>query len=370
MLFILIGTVAEFIKLGPVIIALRDAGVSVVAITTGQNDLTTCDLYPMIFPNGVPVAITRRQFRPTVFSFVTWACECLLRAPLTLRRVFRDERAVHPRLIVHGDTISTAIGAFAGWMAGAEIIHIEAGLRSFHLLRPFPEELNRILVSRLATWAFCPGDAAVKNLEASGIRHIVNTQENTLLDSMRIALAKPCTAEILKQLPARYFLFICHRQENLFDQSFLRLLVSWIEVTSLQIPCVAVIHKPAANVFESLGLLSQLRGNRSILTVPRQGYITFTHMLQSADFIVTDGGSNQEESYYLGKPCLLLRKETERAEGLGRNVVLSNKDFKVIADFFGNPNAWKQDPLRTAARPAEVIVQHLTGRQQNYCGGA
>lgn len=357
--FVCLGTVAELIKLAPVVVALRENGAKVVGIATGQNDLRSSDLYATTFPAGTLGPVMSSPPRPTTLAFGLWAALCLFSAPMVLRRAFRSEGSDRPKLIVHGDTVSTLIATLAGRIGGAEIVHVEAGLRSFHLLRPFPEELCRIWVSRFATWAFCPGEWAVHNLRASRIPHIINTQENTLADSMRMALARPWGEGVDGQLPPRYFLFICHRQENLLDNKFLRAIIAQIEAAADNLPCVAIIHKPAAAALAKQGLLNRLELHPSIKTLPRQGYIDFTHMLQRAEYIVTDGGSNQEESFYLGKPCLLLRKETERHEGLGENVILSRKDPAIITEFFKDPYRFARLPFPVNYRPSIIIAAEL-----------
>lgn len=357
--FVCIGTIAELIKLAPVIEALREQGGRVVGIATGQNDLTQSDLYALVFPNGVDDWVQRPPRRATPWAFAAWAVACAVAMPALFRRTFCREGVRRPRLIVHGDTVSTLIGAVAGWFAGAEIVHVEAGLRSFNLLRPFPEEFCRVGVSKVATWAFCPGEWAVQNLRSTRIPHIVNTHENTLVEAMQMALARPPTAEIRDCQPRNYFLFSCHRQENLFDTRFLRALINRIEVAAEHLPCIAIIHAPAAVALRDRGLLARLYDNPAVVPLPRQSYINFTHLLAHAEFIVTDGGSNQEESSYLGKACLLLRRETERKEGLGENVVLSEKDPLAIDAFFENPGQYSRPPRALGQRPSLIISTKL-----------
>ena len=369
--FVCLGTIAELIKLAPVVIALREQGARVVGVATGQNDLTTSDIFPLVFPAGIDAWVRRRPPRSTTLAFGVWAVACALCAPVALWRIFRHHRVRRPRLIVHGDTISTLLGAVAGWLAGAEIVHVEAGLRSFNLLRPFPEEFCRVGVSRVATWAFCPGEWAVGNLRASRIRHIIDTHENTLADAMQMVMATPMSAELRARLPKQYFLFVCHRQENLFDGQFLRLIVERMEAAAEDIPCVTILHDPALAAFQREALLDRLQNNPRIVPLPRQGYIDFTHLLQGAEYIVTDGGSNQEESFYLGKPCLVLRKETERQEGVGENVVLSKKDPVTIEAFLQEPMIFNRQPIVSAISPSKLIASALIqpAEAENVSGG-
>jgi len=363
--FVMIGTIAEFIKLAPVILELRAHGANIIPIATGQNDITKSDLYPIVFPEGVEHWITRRPIKQTPFYFALWALECFLKAFFTFRRIFRSQKSdTKAQLLVHGDTVSTFIGGFAGWCAGAEIVHVEAGLRSFNLLRPFPEEFCRVVVSRFARWAFCPGAWACGNLLKSSRSQkikIIDTLENTLLDGMRMALSKDLNLEVARKLPPRFFLFVCHRQENLLDKAFLQGILERIENKSTQIPCVTIIHKPAEVALASLGLLEKLTKNPNIVALPRQSYFDFTHLLERAEFVITDGGSNQEECYFLGKACLVLRKESERREGLGHNALLSMKDFTVIEEFLADPLRWSRPRVSTDVKPSLTVAQHLLG---------
>lgn len=371
--YVWVGTIAELIKLAPVIIELRIRGSEVIPIATGQNDLTKSDLYPIVFPNGIDYWITNRSIKQTPFYFSMWTLECLARAIFQLSAIFRVKRknffdfsdqvksSQRANIIVHGDTVSTFIGGFVGWVLRANVIHVEAGLRSFNLLRPFPEEICRVLVSYFASVAFCPGDWSCNNLSRLNRKRlkVVNTFENTLLDSMRMALTTNSNVDIFNKIPPRFFLFVCHRQENLLDKNFLTNILDRVTSKSAEIPCVAIIHKPAEVALKSIGLLDQLIDNRNIVCLQRQSYFDFTKLIKIADFVVTDGGSNQEECYFMGKACLILRKESERTEGLGKNALLSMKDFNIIDDFFKNPLRWARAPISSDVMPSVKVVEVL-----------
>jgi UDP-N-acetylglucosamine 2-epimerase (non-hydrolysing) len=84
--------------------------------------------------------------------------------------------------------------------------------------------------------------------------------------------------------------------------------------------------------------------------------------LNAAEFVVTDGGSNQEECFFLGKACLILRRESERREGLGENAILSMKDFSVIDRFLADPSQWNRDGIASEIHPSRTIAEHLLGQ--------
>ena len=355
--FVCIGTVAELIKTTPVILALRNDGVKVVGVATGQNDLSTSDLFITAFPDGIDSQITYGPGRPTPISLGLWFLRCFARAPFALQKVFKATAVDQNFLIVHGDTLSTLLGAFSGWLVGGKIVHLEAGLRSFQLLRPFPEEICRRVVTCFSTVAFCPGEWAMCNLARSKIPEKINTEENTLLDAMRLALEAKCPTEIVPV--EKFCLLILHRQENILDKSFVRYVVTLVEEISEKMSCVVILHEPFREVLKSLDLLERILQATHVKPIPRQPYISFTHILAKAEFVITDGGSNQEECYYFGKPCLLLRQETERQEGLGQNVILSKKDKRTIQDFLVNPTRWKKPPVESTVFPSKIVAKTL-----------
>jgi len=361
--FVCIGTIAELIKTTPVILALRNDGVKVVGVATGQNDLSTSDLFFTAFPEGIENQITSGPGHPTPISLVLWFVRCFAKAPFVFKRVFKATTTNQYFLIVHGDTLSTLLGAFAGWLVGGKIVHLEAGLRSFRLLRPFPEEICRRVVTCFTTVAFCPGEWAMSNLIHSKSTKKINTEENTLLDAMRLALDVQCLSEIIPT--EKFCLFVLHRQENLLDKSFVRYAVKLIEEMSKKMSCVVVLHEPFREVLKSLNLLERIVQATHVKPIPRQPYISFTHLLAKAEYVITDGGSNQEECYYLGKPCLLLRQETERQEGLGKNVVLSKKEKSTIQDFLIDPTSWKKVPVKSTVFPSKIVAKTLKNYLKN-----
>lgn len=359
MIVVWIGTIAEFIKLAPVIAAAQKEGIKLIPVASGQNDITQSEWYNLLFPGGVSTWVTKRPIRQTPWHFLIWTIECLWKSIFVLRKLHKhhDHSQKKLKVVVHGDTVSTLIGAIAGKCAGAQVLHVEGGLRSFHWLRPFPEELNRVGVSRLASVAFCPGSWACSNLEGLKSIDVVDTHFNTLIDAMSVAHEN--LAALAKPIPRKYFLFVCHRQENLMDQLFLEKIVERVVAQSQSLHCVCIIHKPAEEALKKFDLLHKLTSSPDITALPRQSYFEFTRLLGDAEFVVTDGGSNQEECYFLGKPCLILRKESERHEGLGQNAFLSQKDFGLIDDFLRNPAQWARKKPEPQISPSRIIVDYL-----------
>jgi len=356
---VFIGTVAELIKLIPVIRELQHRGTPFRIIASGQNDLRNSDLWPELAGCDI-LWLSDIRISQNPAGLLRWFVSTFFKGIRLIRKQLRAEGCVKQRLmLVHGDTVSTLMGAVLARLFRFKLCHVEAGLRSFKLMRPFPEEICRIWVSHLARVAYCPNEWALNNLGKFRRVERVNTQCNTLYDAMQEALVAHPEHAILSQLPETFFLFVLHRQENLFDRKFVRKMMDEVHRQADRLPCVIVLHKPMEVVLDQIGLKAALLANPAIYPVSRLPYRVFTRLLEKAAFIVTDGGSNQEEAFFLGKPCLILRRETERIEGLGENAVLSGKSVDCIQQFLADPSLYRRAPVLIRQSPSVRIVDHL-----------
>jgi UDP-N-acetylglucosamine 2-epimerase (non-hydrolysing) len=259
-------------------------------------------------------------------------------------------------VLVHGDTFSTAIGALIGKLAGLKVGHVESGLRSFNLLQPFPEELTRLVTFRLTDYYFCPGGWAVSNLSKYRGEKI-DTEYNTLLDSLAAAVA------MLPDLPGDhvpkkpYGIVTLHRFENFRDHASALRCVELVERVAKRHFLLFILHKPTERNLRLHGLYDRLAENPNIELRPRYDYFHFVKLLWDAKLVLSDGGSNQEECFYLGKPTLLVRNVTERREGLDRNVVVSKFDPAVVDAFLDDLARYSFPPLVVQLSPSRRIVE-------------
>jgi UDP-N-acetylglucosamine 2-epimerase (non-hydrolysing) len=358
--YFVIGTTAELIKMLPVIKVFSERGADFKIIATGQNDIRNSDLLRSINIDNVDIVLSDKKIRQTAASLLFWFIKTLVGGFFVLRKEFRQNDNKNSIVIVHGDTVSTLMGGILTKAHRLKLAHVEAGLRSFNLLRPFPEELDRVLVSRMADIHFCPNEWAVGNIKRRN-RLVVNTESNTLIESLQLALEQNTNAEYTKLINNRsYFIFVAHRQENLYNEGLMRFLIDKLFEVSENKHCVFVVHDPTEVALKKLELYEKIKSNKNITVLPRQPYFNFMQLLSGCDFIITDGGSNQEESYYFGKPCLILRSVTERIEGLEENVVISNNDPNVIDGFVGNYQDHVRPVQKTTVKPSEIIFNTLT----------
>lgn len=142
-----------------------------------------------------------------------------------------------------------------------------------------------------------------------------------------------------------------------FGRAFLLILLSS--------PILFVLHPPTKVALQENGFYDQLMAKPNVFFRPRYKYHDFVKILDRSEFVVTDGGSNQEECYYLGHPCLLLRHVTERTEGLGENVVISGFDSHIVNDFIDNYPKLKQDRFDADSSPSRLIISTLQHHMLN-----
>lgn len=361
-LYFFIGTTAELIKLAPIIKELKTRKTDFKIISSSQNTLAFSELKFLFGKQESYYALRMKPFNLPhyYFRFLIWIFKATVNFFLYFRNQFKNLDKENSLIIVHGDTVSSLIGALAAKFNGIKIAHIESGLRSFNFLEPFPEEICRFVVSKLADIHFCPNSWAVNNLKRTGGVKI-NTQNNTLIETVSLTL-KNTKSKQPKNLKNKYFVLVLHRQEHLLFKKSLtkKFLDIFNQYASDKLNCILVLHKLTAKFLIKEGLLDKIKENKNIIPVPRLPYSVFLHLIKEAEFIATDGGSNQEEAYYMGKPCIILRNVTERIEGLGENALLSHGEENIIRQFINNYKKYERKPVSFTIPPSKIIVDYLT----------
>jgi UDP-N-acetylglucosamine 2-epimerase (non-hydrolysing) len=354
MIHVVLGTKAQLVKMAPVMARLRERGVAYRFVHTGQHQETMSEMLEQFGLDPPDVVLHRGGDVVTPLQTIRWFASILARCLFAHRRVFGgDRRGI---VLVHGDTLSTLLGALMGRIAGLRVGHVESGLRSFHLFHPFPEEITRLLTLRLSHVLYCPGAWAMGNAQRFG-RERIDTEVNTLSDALALSLR---VARRSDHVPREsYALVSLHRYENVFDRARLAWLVQTVEEIARERLVLFVLHPPTQKQLERTGLRARLEANPRVELRPRIPYFDFVSLLERAELVATDGGSLQEECSYLGVPCLLLRRATERREGLGVNAVLSRYDPELIRDFLSDPGRWRSAPTPSRHRPSEIIVESV-----------
>lgn len=359
-IYFFIGTEAELIKVFPVIMECMEKGGVCHIIASGQNDLTKSRIMKELQLNGTFLELSKEsEIEKSAKGLLKWFLRTHRSAVKKIEEQFDRNDLKGAPMIVHGDTVSTFMGAHIGKKLGCRVCHVEAGLRSHHLFNPFPEEIDRLLTSRYARVHFAPGGEPVRNLKrAKGM--VVDTEYNTILDSLRYSKRMPVATDgIAEILQEDYFVFVMHRQENLANKEFVRQVVERVEKFAGNRKCVLILHKITETTFEEMGILQKLREDDRFVLLPRVDYFDFMKLLDGAQFVITDGGSNQEELHYMGKPCLIMRKTTERQEGIGTNAVLYGGDIGAMDAFAEKYQEYRIASVLGEHSPSRIIADEL-----------
>lgn len=355
MIHIVIGTKAQLIKMAPLLVYFQRRGIPYHYISTGQHKATINEILVNFNLRAPDTILYEGPDITSIKQMAVWGAKLIWKVFWHRQEIFHGDNK-NSIVLVHGDTFSTLLGALMSKLAGLKVGHIESGLRSFNCFHPFPEEIIRLLTFKLSDYYFCPGEWAVNNLtKEKGVK--VNTTTNTLYEALQIAL--PAILRISDvEIPVHsYAVATIHRYENLYKADALARVVDLIEQIAEKCPLVFILHKPTEINLKKFDFYQRLANNSRIELRPRYDYFRFMKLLIGAHFVVSDGGSNQEECYYLGKPVILLRQSTERKEGLGKNCVLSCYDPKAIDDFLSHIDNYRHAFTPHKESPCQIIAE-------------
>jgi UDP-N-acetylglucosamine 2-epimerase (non-hydrolysing) len=314
---IIIGTKAELIKCMPIMIELQKQKRDYWFIHTGQHPVEkNCEEFNVKKPDFIlspePEKSTKFWSKVNNNSFF-WFLEMIFKIKKILKKIKPDY------VLYHGDTMSTAAAAIGSsemlnknkkkW----KNVHLEAGLRSGSLLEPFPEEISRKISDKFSDILLAVSDFTEKNLKKDKkIKGKIIQVGNTIVDSALIIYEKGKKNE--KKLDYDYALINLHRHENLKDKKRMKKIVEILE--NINIKIIWPLHENTEYYLKKYNLMNKVKSMENIKIIPLADYETFIFMLANCKYLVTDGGSIQEESLVFKKPCILLRNLTERQEGL------------------------------------------------------
>jgi UDP-N-acetylglucosamine 2-epimerase (non-hydrolysing) len=323
------GTRPEAIKMAPVVAALKRRASFKVVIAVSAQHRGMLDQVLKLFRLSSDVDLDVMKPGQSLTDVTVRVIE---RMEPVLKRVRPD------LVLVHGDTTTSLAGAIASFYQHIPVGHVEAGLRTFDLEQPFPEEANRQLTDTLSTLYFCPTSLSEKNLlrERRNRNHIFITG-NTVIDALLGVAAKPHTftdtkvARVLSRWDSstRSILMTAHRRENFgkpFDEIFKA--VHALARRFERVQWVYPVH-PNPNVESPARRI--LAGLANVHLCSPLDYADLVQVMKRSTLVVTDSGGLQEEAPSLGKPVLVLRDVTERPEAVKAGTVrLVGSDSKKI----------------------------------------
>lgn len=354
-----IGTTAEYIKVFTIIENLKKENIDVKIITTGQNEIAQTDIAKSVNLKIDLQLSNEDDIVKNAIGLFSWFLKTKRTAVQKIKNTFPEIDFKKSVMVIHGDTVSTVMGALTAKKLGMKIAHIEAGLRSHNIFSPFPEEIDRNIVSKLADFNFCQNEVAYKNLsKAKG--EVINTHYNTIIDALTYSHSVPCENERINEIiDKKYSVFVLHRQENLLKSSLVKKMVSIIIERAKTEKVVFILHQITKNALTSLGLLKTLQEDPNIILFDRVEYFDFMKLLSSAQFVVTDGGSNQEELSYMGKPTIIVRTSTERTDGLGQNIIMYDNNTDNVLKFISEYEKYRKDAVLSKTSPSKIISDKI-----------
>lgn len=221
-------------------------------------------------------------------------------------------------VLVHGDTTTTFAGALGAFYCKADVGHVEAGLRTYDKYSPYPEEMNRLLVSKIARFHFAPTDKNAENLKREGIEKDVYVTGNTVIDAIAYTAKDDYVFECDKLNHMDYskktILLTAHRREN-YGEPFENICNAVCEIADKN-PDVNIIYPVHLSPYVQDMAKGHLSGRDNIILIEPLGVFDMHNLMKRAYMVMTDSGGLQEEAPALGKPVLVLRHETERPEAI------------------------------------------------------
>ncbi len=359
----IMGTAAELIKMYPILDQAERRGLDWYLWSTGQGSTNFWSQYED-FKLPRARAFTFDDKGEDLHSSVQamrWMARNLFHTPGAIRSRIQSKVGSAPEAsdycFVHGDTFSTLLGAIQTRLLGAQLVHVEAGMRSGSIWSPFPEELNRRMVSRLTHFHFAPDENAADHLKDEKQKgQIVITGGNSVYDALLTTLSKPRPTDLPN---GHYIVANLHRFENLHSEKNWRVIVDTALQAAQRYPVYFVMHPPTEAKLNALPEVKQRLLEGGVHLLPRLSYSRFVHLMAGAPHVLSGGGSNQTECAYLGIPCLIMRSKTELPEGLNENCILSEFNSGRIQKFLADPDSYRRPRLELKESPSAIVLDNL-----------
>lgn len=351
---VVFGTRPEAIKMAPIIAALTEAKVEVEVCVTSQHR-QMLDQVLQLFNIAPHYDLNVMKEGQSLFELT--------------ENIIREMRAVLTKsqpdiVLVQGDTTTAFAASLAAFYAKIKIGHVEAGLRTYNKYNPFPEEMNRKLISSLADLHFAPTSHSKKALIKEGIsKNCIVVTGNTSIDALLMTLDRirsgAVSTKILDEIPfvnKRFILVTAHRRES-FGEGLVNICEAIAEIArrNKEVDIVCTVHLNPNVQSTMRGILS---GIERVHLIAPQDYVSFVVLMNASYLILTDSGGIQEEAPSLGKPVLVLRETTERIEAIqvGAVKLVGTDTVRIIRE----TETLLRDPLAYAS---------YTGCQNPYGDG-
>ncbi|VEN73001.1 putative UDP-N-acetylglucosamine 2-epimerase [Candidatus Desulfarcum epimagneticum] len=307
----IIGTRPEAIKMAPVIFMLKNRKWAKVCVVATAQHREMMDQALSLF--GITPDLDLNLMKPH-----QTLPELTAKLLTELDKVFCAETP--DAVLAQGDTTTVMTAAMASFYRHVPFGHVEAGLRTGNLADPFPEEMNRVVVGRLARWHFAPTESARENLLAEGInkKHIHFTG-NTVIDALLRVKKEKRVLDMPLAPNKRFILLTVHRRKN-FGKPMGKIMRAVLELLEKNKDIQVLYPRHPNTDATKLSCHKALMGHPRFFLSNPLDYMSFIMAMKKSYMILTDSGGVQEEAPFFAKPTLVLRNETERPEGVREGV--------------------------------------------------
>ena len=311
------GTRPEAIKMAPLVLALNeDKDIDSVVVSTGQHREMLDQVFDLF------------EIKPDYDLNIMKASQTLSEITTSiivgLDKILDEEKP--DVVLVHGDTSTSFAAALSAFYHQIPVGHVEAGLRTYDKYSPFPEEMNRTLTGRIADYHFSPTISNKNNLLREGVNeNKIFITGNTAIDALHIVVNKPYEFEdeVLRKMDfenKKVIAVTCHRRENLGEN--MGHIFTAIAQVAKEIPECEFVYPVHLNPAVRKSADEYLSGIENVHLIEPLAYQEFVHLMAKSYLILTDSGGIQEEGPALGKPVIVVRKETERPEAVEAGTVM------------------------------------------------
>lgn len=308
-ILIVAGTRPEIIKTAPFVLeAKKREDINVIYCLTGQHEVMANEALS-IFNISPDKNLGIMQANQTI----NMICNSVFsKLPVEIDRIKPDV------VMVQGDTTTAAMTAICAFNMKIPVAHIEAGLRSFDMAAPYPEECNRRIISMIAKYNFCPTTTASEQLKREGIAEsTIFITGNTVVDALRIIQEQYNLDElhrVVKNIRKPFILVTAHRRES-FGEGFKNICAAILDC-AMKYPRIQFIYPVHLNPNVQGPVNEILSDVENVLLIPPVSYLNLLTLLKHCEFVITDSGGIQEEAPSFGKYCIVLREVTERMESV------------------------------------------------------
>ncbi len=349
-IYFFIGTKAQAIKCISLLNVLSlDHNLSVVIVDSGQHAQITENIFKNLNNQIKFLNLhTNEENISKYFQGITWFCKFIFKN-LIFRSLKKENNKKHDICVIHGDTVSTLMGLLWGKRNNCKVLHLESGLTSRSLLNPFPEEIIRKITSKFSDILICfDSESYNRLLNKYKSKFVLEVSENTVVETLGETSGE-------NKLKKNLVTATLHRTENILSKKRVLSFIELIEKLSEKFDVNWYLHEPTMNSIKKFNLQISNKINLHDLLEHED----FINQLKFSKIVVTDGGSIQEECFYLGTTTIIWRDRTERPYAINENMLVSYFNVKNSYEFVMNNLNKKITLPKKNSSPSKEIYDFL-----------